>query len=439
MAQVKWRLSKPPEGHKASIIAVLYISDSVRPEIVTGEKVLPSNWTGSRVRNAPDRGQINLHLSTIETDLMQLWRDNKDKDKATLTHLARQIVKGSSSGPQKKTFFDALDKLLRIYEKEKDEKTLKKFKTLRSYLQKFDDQKYPVTFEGMTFEFYDNFKEFLYSQPNQTFPDSYFHKKGDYWIISKDKSPDPVGLFDDTVFKHIINLKIFLSWAQSREYPVHASYPKWKIIQREYEPIALTMAELEKLEQKELTETHIDIGRDYLALECRTGQRISDLKRFNVADYTDHVWSFTQYKGRGTRRKEETMNVYFTGYCKPALFILAKHKFEMPAISEQKLNKNIRTACKLAGIDEEMYTERWVGNKCVRFYGKKYEFISTHTGRKTFITLGLQFMEPEMVMNLAGLKSYQTLKKYKAKSEPKVLMRALDKMEDDMALMRKAN
>lgn len=438
MAQVKWRISKPPAGEKASIIAILYINDKIRPEIVTGEKVLPSNWNGSRVKNAPDRGEINLHLTNIERDLMQLWRDHKDKNKSTLIKLARQIVKGGSVEPQKKTFFEAFDKLLEIYKKEKDEKTLAKFKTLRAYLWGFDSEQYPVTFEGMTFTFYDDFKTFLYSQPNQTHPDSYFHKQGDYWVITKEKSPDPVGLFDDTVYKHIINLKIFLSWADSREYPIHPSFPKWKIIQREYEPISLTMGELECLEKQEIKQTHIDVGRDYLVLECRTAQRISDLKRFDVKDYENYVWSFTQYKGRGTRRKEETMRVYFTGYCKPALMILAKHKFQMPKISEQKLNKNLREACKLAGIDGEMYTERWVGNKCVRFYGKKYEFISTHTGRKTFITLGLQFMEPEMVMNLSGIKSYQTLKKYKAKSEPKVLMRALDKMEDDITVIRKA-
>lgn len=438
MATVTFKLKNSQEGKKATILVDFYISRDIRTTISTKEKVLPAHWVNSRVIKDLNRGEINAHLSRIETGLMQLWRDNKDSSRETIIQMAIQIVQGESA-VQKKTVFEGFDKLLKVYDKERDKKTVAKFKTLRDYLLKFDQEVKPLTFESMNFDFYYQFKEFLYRQPNQTFPDSYFHDKGDYWIVSKVKSEHPVGLFDDTVYKHIINLKIFLTFARTLEYPVHPSYSDWKIVSREYEPISLTLDEIESLERVNINEKHIDNGRDYLALECRIGQRISDIKRFDVADYKDGEWSFKQYKGRGTRRTEEKVTVYFEGYCAPALDIFRKHNFKMPPISEQKLNKNIRKACKLAGIDSDMYTERWVGNKCVRFYGKKYEFISTHTGRKTFITVGLQFMEAKLVMNLAGIRSYQTLKKYEGKAEPEVIKQALKKTQDDIRILKKVS
>lgn len=443
MAAVTYRLNRPKDKtgkdktSPVSILVSIYISADLTREISTGEKVLPKHWNGNRVTTkAKDYDRINDNLSRIERDLIQAWRDNI-KDVGRVLDIMPVIVRGELS-IQKKTVFDAFDKFIELYNRERDLKTVARFKTLLFYLKKFDEERYPVTFEGMNHAFYDDFKSFLYDQPNQTHPNSFFHNQGDYWIISKDKSLHPVGLFDDTVYKHVTNLKIFLKWARRREYNVHPSYPDWKIVSREYEPIALTLEELEDLEKADIKERHIDIGRDYLAMECRIGQRISDIKRFDLKDYENYKWSFKQYKGRGTRRREETMTVYFTGYCSPALMILVKHNWKMPEISEQKLNVNIRKACKMAGIDSEMHTERWVGNKCVRFYGKKYEFISTHAGRKTFITIGLQFMAPEIVMNLAGIKSYHTLKKYKAKSEPAIIQDHLNKLRDSIVLMKKA-
>lgn len=451
MATFKYHLNHPyKKGTRdlkkepVLVDGIFTISREHRFVISTSERVIPKYWDRKEkcVKSTfTGHHEINKRLLQAKDRVMIAWGQwaaSGGKDFEELKKMVRIAVKGEINSVQKKTLFIAFDNLLSIYEKERDSKTTAKFKTLKSYLLKFDEEKYPVTFEGMSFQFYDDFKSFLYSQPNQTHPHSFFHDQGDYWTISKVRSEYPVGLFDDTIYKHIINLKIFLEWARIREHPVHKSFSDWPLVSREYEPIALTLSELEALEKVSIPESHIDIGRDYLCLESRTGQRISDLKRFDINDYENYRWSFKQYKGRGLRRKEETMTVYFNGYCAPALLILAKHNFKMPAISEQKLNINIRAACKLAGIDQEMYTERWVGNKCVRFYGKKYEFISTHTGRKTFITIGLQLMKPEVVMNLTGIKSYQTLKKYKAKSEPEILRQALDQAQDNITLMRKA-
>ena len=249
-----------------------------------------------------------------------------------------------------------------------------------------------------------------------------------------------MGLFDDVVFKYFINLKTVCAWAEMRGYTVHPAYKikkAWPIIRREYQPIALTQDELHRIEDLYLPEKHLDIARDYLALECRTGQRISDLRRFNKNDINGNRWTFNQKKGARTNQK--TVSLPFTGYSAPALLILQKYNYELPSISEQKINEHIKTVCKRAGIVDTIHITRWAGNKKVQIPGSKYEFISTHTGRKTFITIALQFMSHQTVMNITGIRSFQTLKHYAGESEIGLVEEGLRKIENDVTIMRKAN
>lgn len=464
MATTKFRIKrfKNSDGslksEPVSILVELYISKDKHPELATGEKVIPKNWNFDKQRaksSMAGHTELNLHLGRIETDLTQLWRDNKSADKETITRLMREVLRGETT-VQKKTVLDALDALILQYSKDKDKKTRQKFTSLRNHLAEYA-KTHPLDFESMDFSFYDSFKNFLYDQPNPVYPNLYLHDQGPYWVMSKVKSPYPVGLMDDTVYKYIINFKIFLTWAGKRGYPVNGSYKEWPIIQREYDPISLTMDELQQIEncqinaktvveklaldfngpkKPQIIAEAIMTARDYLALECRTAQRISDLQAFNINDVHEFKWTFTQNKGNRLKAKQVT--VPFSGYCAHAYLILQKNNFKMPQISNQKLNDNIKNVCRIAGLTQAMHIERWAGNKKIRITGPKYEFISTHTGRKTFITLALQLGVPEsIVMSLSGITSYRTLKKYKGPAEQQVVDQWLGKMEDNMSLMRK--
>jgi hypothetical protein len=85
MPAVRFRLDHPKEQDKpVSILVQLYISSKIRPELATGEKVHPDNWDSENERATSKHfgyKKLNLHLQTISTDLLQLWRDNKDLDR----------------------------------------------------------------------------------------------------------------------------------------------------------------------------------------------------------------------------------------------------------------------------------------------------------------------------------------------------------------------
>jgi integrase len=409
----------------------------------TGEKVLPENWTGNRVESkVKGSTRINKYLSNIEADLLNAWSESRGLGKEELKGLVRRIVKGDDqpNQSQKKTLLDLVQSFIAQYELEKDKQTVTKYRTLLNHLTNYS-KSHPVALEYLDHNFHDGFKRFLYGVPNPN------HRNCDLVFSADDNcyhihpcDPErgvisPVGLFDDIVFNHIRNIKVICKWAEKRDYPIHKAYKDWQIIKRDYDPIYLTKDELERLENVVLPK-HLDVARDFLVLECRTGQRISDLKRFTRSALQDDVWTFKQKKG--SRLTTKTISLPLVGYCATALLIFQKYNYELPKLSDQKINKYLKQIGKLAEIDSHTSIERWAGNKRVKIEGTKNEFLSTHTGRKTFITQTLQDpnFTAKMVMDITGIRSFKTLNHYNGKSEIGNIRKALESMGGKTQLMK---
>jgi integrase len=81
--------------------------------------------------------------------------------------------------------------------------------------------------------------------------------------------------------------------------------------------------------------------------------------------------------------------------------------------SNQKMNEYLKEIGKLAEINENIAIVKYRGLEKVEFLEPKHNFISSHTARRTFVTLSLEKgMRPETVMSITGHKDYRTFKKY---------------------------
>lgn len=418
---------------ECSIVAKFTVDRYERLHINLKEKIQPKYWDfKSQCVKGSFRGhhEINIYLSDFKTRLLTLYRENRE----TPFEKFREMVLTSEAKGQKKTLFLALEQFLEAYKMEKDVKTLAKYLTLQRKLEEFDKET-PIDFPVLDFRFYDKFKSSLYAILNPFYKKFRLVENDGVWEMVEGDKGEAVGIFDDQVFAYVIQLKTFLGWAEKRGYTVNQSYKTWEKIRRVHKPITLTMEEFSKLENAVYSSRALDTARDYLVFACRTGQRISDIKRFNPQDYSDFKWRVTQRKGN--RLVNKSITVHFKQFCAPALEILQKYNWQMPKISEQKLNDNIKRACKEAGIDSEFFIYRWAANKRIRITGKKYEFISSHIGRKTFITLALQSGMPESyVMRLTGITENKTLKHYKGDFEDQMIEDYLKQMGN--SIMRKA-
>jgi len=84
-----------------------------------------------------------------------------------------------------------------------------------------------------------------------------------------------------------------------------------------------------------------------------------------------------------------------------------------PLISEQKYNEYIKELCRHAKIDEPVKVVKQIGNKRIEEIKPKYELITSHTARRTFITLTLKKgILPETVMQISGHKDRKSFQKY---------------------------
>lgn len=402
MATVKFYPSKPKRNgqfkkNEVPIVAKVTVSKKQRFEVSTGERVIPGRWDfdAQEVKRSLEQPRINKNLAELKAHLLhlcELHRDNFEELKA--------IAQGGEPAipaEEKKSLSHALDRFLKQYEQQKDPKTAAAYSTLQTkHLAAY--LKYP--FEKLDWDFFDALRHDLRE-----------HK-------------------DSTANKILGRLKKFLSWCEERDLPVNPVFRKWKIAAHYGEPVALDWDEVVKLERTMMVGT-VAIARDALLILCMMGTRISDGKRFDVTEYFDYVWKFYRQKGRNITAKQ--LEVQFVGYSEKALMILAKYGMMFPCLSEAKLNKHMKEACRLAGINQKVRRENWVNGKCTAEYVEKWTIVGTHTGRRTFGTLMQEVMPESKVMELMGIEDSKTLRRYKGKGNSQLtkqyLIEAGDKLK----------
>jgi integrase len=438
MATVKYYVKELKSG-EASIFGTVTITRDQRFKFFPKERIPFDQWDSKKQQvksRYPSALGINQHLDKLKFEIIQIYRDHKTASTDELKAMVANFVEfGEITAPQKKSLFLLLDEsakgtptkeansFIDIYSRTKDKKTTAKYRTLSVRLKEFRPK---LNIDHLDNNFYERFKQHLFD----------------------------CGYIDSTVYKYLTNLCTFLTWANDHGHRVHhsndrPSHLSWEILRRDNDPISLTRAELESLESLIITAELIEeklppakhgrrgersveafsIARDYLVLECRTAQRISDIKSIKESDIIwseEAGWIWVNKVTKGERLLGKTVRIPFnTKFTQPALKILQKYNYNLPKISEQNLNENIKSVCQLAGIKTPVTVIQWKQNQKIETTKPKHDWISTHTGRKTFITIGLQFMAAKLVKDIAGI-SWKTLKNYEGQSEDQVLIDGLN-------------
>lgn len=198
--------------------------------------------------------------------------------------------------------------------------------------------------------------------------------------------------------------------------------------------IYLSFKELDKITALTGLHEHLDNARDWLIISCYTGQRISDFMRFdasmirNVGD--KHFIDFKQTK----TGKDITVPIITE-----VLSILEKRNGQFPRkISDQRYNDYIKEVCKLAGIDKPTKGKITINigtkadpklRKVTGIY-KKWELISSHTGRRSFATNHYGKIPTSIIKDLTGHGSEAMLLKYIGKTAKETAFEAYELMEN---------
>jgi integrase len=260
--------------------------------------------------------------------------------------------------------------------------TLKTYKTTFNYLKSFEaKQRTTLEFTSIDAAFKDAFTRYLF---------------------------ETVGLTNNSVGKTMVILRSFMLWAKERGYTTHTI--DRKLLRREFETeaatIALTDDELQRLEMLELSDMpHLDAARDLFVIGCTTGLRFSDIAALRAEHRHD---GFLRIR---TQKTKDPLALPIT----PRLqAVLAKYPTcEFPVLSHQKMNAYLKELGRLAHLDTPTEIVRYKGGERLAKTVPKYEVLTTHTARRTFITLSLQKgVQAEVVMRVSGHKDMKSFRKY---------------------------
>lgn len=400
-------------------------------KIKTEYAIYPEQWDFKNQQkkeikgNAAGTPELNAKISEFNRDLRKLKDDTEEKYRNIVKQFPdmpfeqiSRILKDYGKGkeiPFSDTdlgFFQVLDQYIKFLEGEVAPGTIKKYVTLKKSLQEFI--KTNAKYEELSFSMIDN-----------SFKDYYVKYLKNQKPRGRQKTrPEGLqtGLLTDTIGKYIETIKTFCGWAAAwptelKPYNPFTYYQKFKNTTTEnrkrkkqkHDIVALSLPELKQFYNHDFSsQPSLERVRDLFCFGAYTGQRWSDIERFDKSQLHGDVWRFTAYK-----TKKET-EIDLLGYSSPALDILKKYDYQLPKISLTKFNLYLKEAARIAGITKETKIMRHVGASEIPISKPKYKFLGSHTARKTCVSILLNDYNLNIthVLEITGHSDLKTLQKY---------------------------
>lgn len=256
----------------------------------------------------------------------------------------------------------------------------------------------------------------------------------------------------NTTGKCIKQLKAIMALAESEGYHSNHIYAskKFKGTRVEVDSIYLTKEDLEKIKAVDLSKRTygFDLARDIFFVGIWTAQRVSDYNNIHKDDIETYqmrsIVDVPDPENPGkTIAKIETKDVKVinirqkkTGAkvaipCSPDLIkILEKYNYDIPHLSDQNINDNIKEIARLAGLTEKVSITTSKGGKMVTEMIEKYKLVHSHTARRTGATLMyLSGMDVYDIMKITGHSTPVMLKKYIKADELEVVDKIMGKYD----------
>ncbi|CAM3445350.1 Tyr recombinase domain-containing protein [Flavobacterium longum] len=358
----------------------------------TGEKIQPLHWD-KQARQPKTNGKhkskfadaIKMQLNRYSDLLLQTEslykRINEELTSNILKKVFDEEFKKLAVG--RNVFFDAFDEFVLEKVKSKDwsAATEKRYINIRNILMAFQDSKnYPLTFNSINKKFHTDFTSYCM---------------------------DDLKHINNTYARNLGLFKSFLYWSLDKKYTFNTEFMKFKKVERVVtNQIALTIDDLNKILTHNFESKRLEKVRDVFVFACVTGMRFGELatiKKSNVTT-TDIILKEEKEKGKEARK------IPLTTISK---FLLAKYNYELPLIANQKQNKYLKEVFRELNYSQLVQKVTTRGKENIKEEMFFYDRISTHTARRTFITMmKRQGKSDKLIASITGHSDMKTLNQY---------------------------
>ena len=397
---------KEPKTNKATLIYLIFYlkKQRVNFKYSTGQKVHPDDWNFEDRIPKAKRGAGGVaakHLSSVlsqySTCLEMAIKDSEIENKPLTKELLKRIFDEEFKHTSKRDnngVVNAVQDFINTKNKSKGQSD--------SWNQKYSNLKKKL-------EYFEAFKgrKIFFDDIDQDWIDEYCG----YLRTIKEKPFKPHN--DNTLHRNINFLFTFLIWSEGKYHNINLNKIKNEVKKYQPDDVHLTSEEVALLEKIQLPRESLERARDLFLIGVYSGQRFSDYSVFEKEDVIGDMI---------IKRAEKTEDESFIPLHTKLKELLDKYDWNLPSISSQNFNPHIQEICQLAEIDEQIKETIYRGAKKQVVYQPKYKMVTSHTARRTFITLSSERGMPDhIIMKITGIKDPKTLIKYKKTSQKSVI------------------
>lgn len=389
------------DGKAGSETAAIFLKYSFAPgqriSYFTGLRIDRKKWSleEQRVkRNVTGASDVNDLLKRFKTKAEEAVLQSRLKEKP-LTKEELKAILDSVNGKEvnEVTFISVLQDFIDSESKLKTwtEATLKKLSTLTTHLEAFEE---------------------LNRKSNKAYKlrlnlvnESLFEELIEFWL-------NEMNLRNSTIQKYIELLRWFFSWCNTKGY-INESYKAVKINLKKsaHKVIYLDMTEIGEIYKLNVSQNYLRRTRDIFIFQCLTGLRYSDLKNLKASEINETTISVN------TIKTGEAVEIELNETTRK---ILDNHKdhqaatgYALPVPVNQDYNRFLKELAKQANLNEKITLVHYKGNQRIEEIFEKWQLITTHTARRSFITNGLTLgIGSEVIRSWTGHQSEKSFKGY---------------------------
>lgn len=358
----------------------------------TGEKIQPINW--DKENNRPflkgsnkdaNASTINLQLGRYSEAFLSAESDCKRMEQEFTSKYLKDSfnVRFKKGTIRSNHFFDAYGDFMKEKKLHKEWKptTIKRYDNIKNLLKDFESKKsLKLTFSAINESFYSQFIDFCYTDRNH---------------------------YTNTLARNIGLFKTFMFWALKNNYTYNDAFISFKkprrVVTKEE---ALTLEQVEELFNFECDSKSMEKVKDIFVFQCLTGLRYGELKKINKRVISNNCIILKEEKDSNKEEREIPL-------FEISNYILKKYDYKLPLLSNQKQNEYIKNVLQDAEFNYEVEYTRIKGVEQTTIVKPFYKRVSTHTARRTFVTIMRnKGIADKTIMSITGHKDQKTFNMY---------------------------